>query len=130
MTRIAAHIVLFYYLLGTLLLPHGDFRSLADLSALYEHCKTTEDPDMTPLDFITDHLTCFDALVDSHPPRDEQRSHTPPARLHQNAPVVAEVRAIASPMLVIAPVLDIPFCATTDLYRFHHSSLVFRPPLA
>ncbi len=130
MTRISAHILLAYYLIGTLLLPHGDFRSLADLTTLYQHCKATEDADMTPLDFITDHLTCFDALVDNHPPADEQRPHTPLPQMHASTPVFAEVRPVTTPLFFVTTSVDIPFLAITDLYRFDHSSLVFRPPSA
>lgn len=36
-----------------------------------------EDKDLTPIDFITDHLVCLDSLIDSHCNGDEQKPHQP-----------------------------------------------------
>ena len=44
----------------------GDFSMLNELPEMYSHCKATEDKDMTPLDFITDHLVNIDGLFDKH----------------------------------------------------------------
>ena len=40
---------------------------------MYKHCKSTEDKDMTPLDFITDHLINIDGIFDKHDNEDEQK---------------------------------------------------------
>ncbi len=128
--RIAAHSLLLFYAAGVLLLPGGDFGLLRDLPSMYAQCKATEDKDMTPLDFLTDHLTCFDALIDNHPPGDEQRSHTPPPNVRVIMPLVVEARSLPSVSSMPSECLDITFNTRPDLYRHHHSSLVFRPPVA
>lgn len=74
-----------YYLLGNLLLPMGDFSAIVDLPAMYNHCKATEDKDLGPLDFITDHLINIDGLFDDHAHGDPQKPHTPFPFHHQLA---------------------------------------------
>ena len=55
----------------------GNFSILPDLPEMYSHCKTHEDKDMTPFDFVTDHLLDFDGMFDKHDKGDEQKPHTP-----------------------------------------------------
>jgi hypothetical protein len=69
--------LLFYYAIGTLCLPMGDFSILPTLPKMYQHCKATEDCDMTPLDFITDHLINIDGIFDNHDSGDDQKPHQP-----------------------------------------------------
>ena len=57
--------LLAFYSFGILCLPMGDFSALQDLPEMYQHCQATEDKDMTPLDFVTDHLINIDGLVTS-----------------------------------------------------------------
>ena len=52
---------------------------------MYQHCKTTEDPDMSPIDFITDHLINIDGLFDKHEKGDEQKPHLPMTVRHTNS---------------------------------------------
>ena len=66
-----------YYFFGTFCLPQGDFSAIADLPKMYQHCKATEDKDMTPLDFLTDHLINIDGLFDKHDNGDDQKPHSP-----------------------------------------------------
>ena len=67
--------VLFYYVLGTLFLPSGDFSSLSDLPTMYQHCKQSEHHDMNVFDFVSDHLINIDGLFDDHQDGDDQRPH-------------------------------------------------------
>jgi hypothetical protein len=59
-TEMANKIILFfttvYFIAGNILLPQGDFAAIAQLPAMYQHCKTTEDPDINLPDFIIEHL--------------------------------------------------------------------------
>ncbi len=66
-----------FYTLGTFCLPMGNFSVLTDLPEMYSHCKAQEDKDMTPFDFVTDHLLNFDGIFDKHDNGDEQKPHTP-----------------------------------------------------
>ncbi|MBK8586688.1 MAG: hypothetical protein IPN88_15185, partial [Bacteroidetes bacterium] len=49
---------------------------------MYQHCQATEDKDMTPLDFVTDHLINIDGLFDKHSNGDEQKPHSPIQNRH------------------------------------------------
>ena len=55
----------------------GDFSILNEIPEMYRHCKSTEDKDMTPFDFITDHLVNIDGLFDKHENGADQKPHTP-----------------------------------------------------
>lgn len=129
--RAIGSIVLVYYAFGVFLLQ-GDFNVLGRISEMHDHCKATEDRDMTWVDFITDHLACFDALVDSHPPGDEQRSHNPlPTKEYAGPqPVFAITEPLRVQDRVFAPAMDRAYPGTEDLYRFDPVDLVFRPPNA
>lgn len=77
MKRILSISFICFYLLGTFILPLGNFSILVDLPDMYRYCKANEDKDLTPIDFITDHLICLDSLIDSHSNGDEQKPHQP-----------------------------------------------------
>lgn len=77
MKKLVSISVLSYYFLGTILLPLGDFSVLTELPQMYDHCKSSEDLDMTPIDFITDHLLNIDGAFDKHDNGDKQKPHTP-----------------------------------------------------
>ena len=64
-----------YFSLGTIFLPMSDFSVIENLPKMYANCKATEDKDMTPIDFITDHLVNIDSLFDKHNHGDEQKPH-------------------------------------------------------
>ena len=83
MKKAVSIFLLIYYAFGNLLLPNGDFSTLPDLPKMYQHCKQTEDIDMTPLDFITDHLINIDCFFDDHADDDDQKPHQPYAA-HQD----------------------------------------------
>lgn len=96
---------------------------------MYQHCKATEDKDMTPLDFITDHLINIDGIFDKHDNGDEQKPHTP-IQLH---------RTLAQTIFVMQQFkvsLQKPLPQKTDfpIYTegFYFSDFipfVFRPPI-
>ncbi len=65
-----------YYIVGSLILPCGNFSVLPELKNMYEHCQQTEDKDMNFIDFITDHLLCVDAIFDQHANTDHQKPHS------------------------------------------------------
>ncbi len=68
---------LVYYLLGSMILPIGDFSTIGDIPDMFRHCKATEDKDLTAFDFVTDHLINIDGLFDGHNHLDEQKPHKP-----------------------------------------------------
>jgi hypothetical protein len=75
--QLCSILLLLYYFFGNFYLPQGDFAVIVNLPNMYEHCKATEDKDMTPFDFITDHLINIDGVFDHHDHNDEQKPHIP-----------------------------------------------------
>lgn len=125
------HIILFfYYSLGTICLPMGNFSAIAELPEMYRHCKATEDKDMTPFDFITDHLINIDGLFDKHDNGDEQKPHQPIQNEHY------------SQLIAFQFVSAFTFCATNffvekninpirsdNFIPSDYISKIFRPPI-
>jgi hypothetical protein len=85
--KLAAILLFCYYAFGTLCLPLGDFSVARDLPEMYAHCKSTEDKDMTAIDFITDHLMNIDCIFDRHDDGDDQKPHTPVQLHHSQAQI-------------------------------------------
>lgn len=102
---------------------------MADLPRMYQHCKATEDKDMTPFDFVTDHLLNIDGLFDKHDNGDTQKPHTP-FQFHrttmQTFVVAPQIKvSIRKPN---AGDHAIPLHAES-VYTSGYSSSVFRPPI-
>ena len=130
MNRPFASFLLVYYACGAFLLG-GNFSLLADLPAMYTHCKATEDKDMTPLDFITDHLVNVDALFDRHPAGDEQRPHSGKDQQHIGSqPYTPLSRPHMSLTALRHAATAVCRGEIPDGYHFEFSALVFRPPCA
>lgn len=130
MPRQISLFLLVYYLFGILCLPQGDFSALVDMPRMYQHCKTTEDKDMTPLDFITDHLLNIDAWFDKHNNGDEQKPHSP-IQFHHS---ISQTIFINKPQEVL-PSKTIfnkkeNTFYTDKLYLFNFTSFLFRPPIS
>jgi hypothetical protein len=80
--------ILIFYTFGTFCLPMGDFAMIKDLPQMYRHCKATEDKDLTPIDFITDHLINIDGIFDKHENGDEQKPHSPIQIQHHGQTII------------------------------------------
>lgn len=129
MTRLTSILLLIYYFFGTFCLPQGDFSAIADLPKMYQHCKATEDKDMRPLDFLTDHLINIDGLFDKHEKGDEQKPHSPIQFRHSLAQIVFVTQqfkiSFSKPLA-----LKRNFPSYTNRFYFSdYSSFVFRPPI-
>lgn len=121
--------ILGFYTLGTLLLPMGNFSALLDLPEMYRHCKATEDKDMTPFDFLSDHLFNVDCLFDNHDNGDEQKPHTPIQYHHQDIQsyfVSQWLNVILNNNTVIQSELPI---YNANIHGSNYLSLLFRPPI-
>lgn len=129
--RVLGSIALLYYAFGVFMLQ-GDFNVIGRISAMYAHCKATEDKDMQWMDFVTDHLVCFDALVDGHPPGDDQRPHRslPTKEYATSGPVLAINEQVPSSHVLVVPAMVRNYPGEVDLYHFDPVALVFRPPNA
>lgn len=121
--------ILIYYCLGTFLLPQGNFATLQDIPEMYLHCKATEHHDMTPFDFITDHLINIDGLFDKHEQGDEQRPHRPIQLHHIGQPsftVITSIKVITVPL--IASKENIPTLLNQTLSSGFIQG-IFHPPI-
>ena len=129
MKQSASILLLAYYLFGTLCLPQGDFSCVVDLPRMYQHCKTTEDKDMTPIDFITDHLVNIDGIFDHHDNGDKQRPHSPTQLQHTQT-----LTNFVTPQLTVLIIQPIIPKAHFPVFMEHfyfsdYFSFVFRPPI-
>ena len=128
MQKLLGLILFSYFLMGTLLLPQGDFATLPDLPRMYAHCRDTEDHDLTIPDFIEEHLFVMDDLM-GELPEPEDKPHQPVEFHHIYAPVTIAVRQnlkIEEPALPLirqnVPIVD-------DVFLSDYPSSVFRPPI-
>ena len=129
MKRLLSIIFSAYFIVGFLLLQQSDFSMLQDLPAMYQQCKTSEDKDLTPLDFITDHLLNMDCLFDQHDNGDIQKPHVPPQFNHQSYQNVFVLKDILIQTKV-------PVKLSLHNHRYSDSSVpqdyigsIFRPPI-
>ena len=96
---------------------------------MYEHCKATEDKDMTPLDFLTDHLINIDGLYDKHEKGDEQKPHSPVQfhHIHGQTNFVTQQFKLSFTKPIV---FRCNFSIYTDKFYFSdYSPFVFRPPI-
>jgi hypothetical protein len=114
--------------MGNLLLPQGDFAALAELPAMYHHCKTTEDPDLNVVDFVIEHLL----NITENDNTDEHELPHNPAPSHTVNP--SFVYCITEPLRFLfetvqqaancEPNYQNPYFSRTGLHR------IFQPPRA
>jgi hypothetical protein len=117
-----------YFLFGSLCLPYGDFSYLTELPEMYRHCKATEDVDMGPIDFLTDHLINVDGAFDKHNNGDQQKPHQSNQTFRANP--ILSLFIYYPTVTIISPVSQKSdrgvFCEC--LYSFNYISSVFHPP--
>lgn len=127
--RVSATLLLVYFFAGTLFLPQGNFSALEDIPAMYHHCKATEDKDMTPIDFITDHLINIDGLFDKHDNGDEQKPHTPIQLHHLFAQTIFVIQQFKISFQSPTTKKDQSLIYQEQFYLADFSPFVFRPPI-
>lgn len=129
MTRHISILFLTYYFFGTFCLPQGDFSVIADLPKMYQHCKATEDKDMTPFDFIKDHLMNIDGLFDKHEDGDDQKPHSPIQFHNQHTQTIFVIQQFKGSFTKpIAFKNNFPIY-TECFYYSDYTPSVFRPPI-
>lgn len=127
--RLIAILLLSYYFVANLCLPQGNFSALTDIPEMYRHCKATEDKDMTPFDFITDHLINIDCLFDKHDNGDKQKPHAPIQLQHQQAQnyfLTQGFKVTQNDVSIIRALLQI---YQENIYHSNFFSFIFRPPI-
>ncbi len=121
--------LLVFYSFGTFCLPLGDFSMLNDLPEMYRHCKATEDKDMTPLDFITDHLVNIDGLFDKHESGDEQKPHTPIQNHHHGQTTISFIAYFAFSITQFHHTEMKPLIPSVNFLPSDYITKIFRPPI-
>jgi hypothetical protein len=111
----------------------GDFSAMGDLPKVYEHCKATEDPDMTLIDFITDHLINIDEIFDKHQIGDDQKPHNDiDFKLGSYIPIlfIQEFKSYDFKTSKITIESDVVISNyKKSFYSFKHILSVFHPPI-
>jgi hypothetical protein len=133
MKKITHIFILIYYSFGTICLPMSNFSTLQDIPKMYQHCKATEDKDMTTIDFITDHLVNIDSLFDKHENGDEQKPHKniDLTISHSICQIFQEIKTVEfknNNPFVSANQIKISYYKNS-LYSFNTISSIFRPPI-
>lgn len=129
MIRFTTILLISYYLFGNLCLPESDFSALADLPGMYRHCKSTEDKDMTPFDFVTDHLLNIDGVFDKHDNGDEQKPHTPVQVNHQLQQSIFVIHQFSISLTPGVSIKDFSLIYSEDYLALEYTSGIFRPPI-
>ena len=129
MKRVFNILILSYYCFGTFCLPLGDFAAIQDIPEMYRHCKATEHADMTPLDFITDHLINIDGIFDKHDNGDEQKPHKQIPIQHHGQITLTFVTYFTLTYVQFQSVTNkLPFFSDNFLPS-EYISKIFRPPI-
>ena len=125
-------ILITFYSLGTIFFPMSDFSVIGNLTKMYDHCKATEDKDMTPLDFVTDHLINVDSLFDKHKNGDSQKPHkSNDYSLHHSITTFYhEIKGIEFKTLRLSISTNVlKFNYENSLYFHNPIFSIFRPPI-
>jgi len=77
--QIAAVLLAFYFLFGSILLPGGEFNDLLGIPALYRHAQNINPKTISPFTFISDHLLNIDRILtnpqNSYPAKPDKLSY-------------------------------------------------------
>lgn len=123
--------LMFYYLIGSMLLPFGDFNNMKDLTSMYKHCKSTEEKDLTVFDFVTEHLIDIDCLFEAHESDEpDEKPHVPLQTQHQvqSYQIVFEMPSFKpQPSFEFIEIVK-PIGNYISNYSFTKVSTIFHPP--
>lgn len=128
MKRFAILAILLYYVLGTLLLPEGNFAALPALPDMYAHCKQHEDKDMNWMDFIKDHLVNIDCIFDPHEDGDDQKPHQPYDFSNQNSIQLFVFKTFESEVAHFSGIILTKVFHWVDFKRQEFHPGIFKPP--
>ena len=82
MKKATTILFMFFYGLGILLCPSGDFSCSQSLSQEYNHCKS-EDTDIDAIDFVFEHLLNLDPLINNFEKDSDHKNDKPHQPLQQ-----------------------------------------------
>ncbi len=108
----------------------GNFSAVADIPEMYQHCKTTEDKDLTAFEFLTDHLVNTDGLFDKFDHRHAQKPHKPfHSHVQHNSYQVAAKGLFPYINEIFHSKENIkPLSFYSENYHYEQISSIFHPP--
>jgi len=121
-----------YYGFATVFFPMSDFSMVKELPKMYQHCKETEDPSLTILDFFTEHLIDIDAVFEGH---EEDKSEKP----HQNqisqittycVQITTPQEAVNNSKTYFQDKEQKKYCNYQNNYSFIFNGEILHPPIA
>jgi len=128
LNKVVKIFLLIVYTFGTFCFPLGDYSIIGDLPAMYQHCKATEDKDLTPFDFVTDHLLNLDGLFDKHDNGDQQKPHKAIPNYHNSQTTfyfITNISYSTTPFYLV----DVkPLMRSLNFIPSNYVTLIFRPP--
>lgn len=132
--RIAVIVLMIYYSFGTLFFPMGDLSYALDLPDMYHRC-SDEDPDITPADFVFEHLLNLEDVM-AHFENGKEEEHEKPHQVsfsHGMAQVLIITSTRPAPVLS-NPAYHFPAqqqhpVIQDDFIASGCSPGIFRPPI-
>jgi hypothetical protein len=108
-----------------------DFSVIQDLPKMYQHCKETEDNDLSIFEFFTDHLIDFDAIFEDKHQNHTEKPHQSNIQRQNNFCV-----QIVTPHQILIPkekqysnvVSQKVYCNYQINYSFIFNTSIFHPP--
>lgn len=127
--RVLAHILMFLHGLSFLLQPLGNPASM-NFRDMYQQCRI-EDHDITPLDFVFEHLLNFECVINYFEGENEEE-HQPSQTIELSTPI-----AVTIPKSVSINFSQQSYCPVRAIYVVHNTGFrssnfnteIFHPPI-
>jgi hypothetical protein len=127
--RVVAHILMFLHGFSFLLQPMGNPASM-NFREMYQQC-SIEDHDITPLDFVFEHLLNFECVINYFEGENEEE-HQPFQTIESSTPI-----AVTIPKPVCINFSQQSYCPDRAIYAVHNTGFrssdfnadIFHPPI-
>lgn len=125
-----AYILLLLQVVTTILQPLGNPSALS-FQQMYHQC-STEDKDITPLDFVFEHLLNFESIINCFEGEDQEEHH-PYQLFAKYSPVAivipSHISVSLQPARFVSSTTEYP-SQRADRYVYKFYAYIFHPPLA
>lgn len=108
-----------------------DFSMMKDLPKMYQHCKQTEDPNLTVLDFFTEHLIDFDEFLEGHEEDKSEKPHQSHVNQITNycVQLVTPQQTISNVKTYCEHTSQKKYCYYQNNYSFIFNGEILHPPI-
>ena len=125
--------LLVFFSFGTLCFPMGDFAVLKSLPEMFQHCKATEDKDLTVFEFLFEHVSGIGQLVEGleHVFEDEEgdKPHSPIHFHFEQQQIICAYYTVKAPAIKHAQTAVLSNVLDSRVYVSDYISIIFRPPI-